>query len=156
MYNPVRGIKLHEYQAGKLLDSYRVAIPLGEVAWSPEEAEQIATKFEGGCVIKSQILGGGRGMGHIKETGFQGGVKLVETPAEAKKIATEFLGNHLVTKQSGEAGLPVNCVYLVQKVDIVKEMYLSITLDRGAGMPCFIYSPAGGMSIEEVAEEDPS
>jgi|TARA_B110000305_G_C19331586_1_gene584262 succinyl-CoA synthetase beta subunit len=75
-----------------------VAIPLGEVAWSPEEAEQIATKFEGGCVIKSQILGGGRGMGHIKETGFQGGVKLVETPAEAKKIATEFLGNHLVTK----------------------------------------------------------
>jgi len=62
----------------------------------------------------------------------------------------------LVTKQTDEHGLPVNCVYLVQKVDIVKEMYLSITLDRAAGMPCFIYSPAGGMSIEEVAEEDPS
>ena len=52
-------------------------------------------------------------MGHIKETGFQGGVKLVNTPEEAKQIATEFIGNHLVTKQSGEDGLPVNCVYLV-------------------------------------------
>lgn len=70
MYNPKRGIKLHEYQAGKLLDSYRVAIPIGEVAFTPDEAQAIATKFDGGCVIKSQILGGGRGMGHIKETGF--------------------------------------------------------------------------------------
>jgi succinyl-CoA synthetase beta subunit len=80
----------------------------------------------------------------------------VKNADEAKSIASEYIGNHLVTKQSGEDGLPVNCVYLVQKVDIDKEMYLSITLDRAAGMPCFIYSPAGGMSIEEVAEEDPS
>lgn len=61
-----------------------------------------------------------------------------------------------MTKQSGEDGLPVNCVYIVEKISIDKEMYLSITLDRGAKMPVFIYSPAGGMSIEEVAEEDPS
>lgn len=113
MYNPSRGIKLHEYQAGALLDKYRVPIPIGEVAFTPEEAEKIAGKFTNGCVIKSQILGGGRGMGHIKETGFQGGVKLVDTPAQAKSIASEYLGNHLVTKQSGEDGLPVNCVYLV-------------------------------------------
>jgi len=71
-------------------------------------------------------------------------------------MAKEFLGNRLVTKQSGEEGLPVNSVYLVQKINIDKELYLSLTLDRAAGMPVFIYSPAGGMSIEEVAEEDPS
>mmetsp|Transcript_17470 Transcript_17470/g.29404 ORF Transcript_17470/g.29404 Transcript_17470/m.29404 type:complete len:128 (+) Transcript_17470:252-635(+) len=95
-------------------------------------------------------------MGHIKETGFQGGVKLVNSAAEAKTLSSEFLGKHLVTKQSGEDGLKVNCVYLVQKLNIDKEMYLSLTLDRAAGMPVFIYSPAGGMSIEDVAEEDPS
>lgn len=95
-------------------------------------------------------------MGHIKETGFQGGVKLADTPEQAKALAGEYIGNRLVTKQSGEDGLPVNCVYIVQKISIDKEMYLSLTLDRAAGMPVFIYSPAGGMSIEDVAEEDPS
>jgi len=65
-----RGIKLHEYQAGQLLDSYKVAIPIGNVAFSVDEAHSVAQKFTNGCVIKSQILGGGRGMGHIKETGF--------------------------------------------------------------------------------------
>lgn len=79
-------------------------------------------------------------MGFIKETGFQGGVKLVDTADQAKAIAKEFLGNRLVTKQSGEDGLPVNCVYLVQKINIAKEMYLSLTLDRAAGMPVFVYS----------------
>lgn len=93
-------------------------------------------------------------MGHIKETGFQGGVKLVDTPDQAKSIAGEFLGNHLVTKQAPD-GQPVNCVYLVQKVAIDKEFYLSLTLDRAAGMPVFIYSTEGGMSIEDVAEEFP-
>lgn len=95
-------------------------------------------------------------MGYIKETGFQGGVKVVDTPDQAENIAKEFLGKHLVTKQSGEDGLPVNCVYIVQKLKIEKEMYLSLTLDRAEGKACFIYSPAGGMSIEDVAHEDPS
>jgi len=67
-----------------------------------------------------------------------------------------MLGNSLVTKQSGEDGLPCNAVYLVEKIGIEKELYLSITLDRKAGCPTFIYSQAGGMSIEDVAEEDPS
>ena len=72
-------------------------------------------------------------MGFIKETGFQGGVKVVDTPDQAENISKEFLGKHLVTKQSGEDGLPVNCVYIVQKLKIDKEMYLSLTLDRAAG-----------------------
>jgi len=152
---PNRGIKLHEYQAGSLLSSFNVSIPLGEVAKTAEEAVKIASKFDNGCVVKSQILGGGRGQGHIKETGFQGGVKLVDTAEQAGKLATEYLGKHLVTKQSGEEGLPVNFVYLVQKINIDKEMYLSLTLDRAGGCPVFIYSPEGGMSIEDVAEESP-
>jgi len=70
-------------------------------------------------------------------------------------MASEMLGNTLITHQSGADGLPCNAVYLVQKVNIVKELYLSLTLDRNAGCPTFIYSPAGGMSIEEVAESNP-
>ena len=151
----LRGIKLHEYQAGALLDSFRVKIPLGEVAFSAEECEKIASTMPGGCVVKSQILGGGRGMGHIKETGYQGGVKVVDTPAQAKEVAANLIGGHLVTKQSGADGLPVNCVYVVAKIAIDKEFYLSLTLDRAAGMPCFIYSPEGGMSIEDVAASNP-
>lgn len=130
-------------------------IPVGNVAFSPDEAQRIASGIEGGCVVKSQVLGGGRGLGHIKETGFQGGVHLVDNADQAKKIANELIGNTLITHQSGAEGLPVNSVYLVEKVNIVKEMYLSLTLDRAAGCPTFIYSPAGGMSIEDVAENTP-
>ena len=152
---PVRGIKLHEYQAGNLLASYKVAIPLGEVAFSTKQVEDIALKMQGGCVVKSQILGGGRGLGYFKESGFQGGVQIVDTAAQAKKVAIKMFGYHLVTKQSGPDGLQVNCLYIVQKLKIKKEMYLSITLDRSAGCPVYIYSSEGGTSIEDVARENP-
>jgi succinyl-CoA synthetase beta subunit len=76
---PARGIKLHEYQAGALLDKWKVAIPLGETATSAEGAYEIAKKFPNGCVVKSQILGGGRGLGHFIENKFQGGVHVVDT-----------------------------------------------------------------------------
>jgi succinyl-CoA synthetase beta subunit len=81
---------------------------------------------------------------------------LVDTADQAAALAKEYLGKHLVTKQSGEDGLIVNSVYLVQKLKIDKELYLSITLDRAGGCPVFIYSPAGGMNIEDVAHSDPS
>ena len=153
---PMRGLKLHEYQAGALLSSYDVPTALGNVAFTPDEAHAIASKIPGGgCVVKSQVLGGGRGMGHVKETGFQGGVKLVSSADEAKAVATELLGNTLVTHQSGADGLPINSVYLVEKVNIEKEIYLSLTLDRANHCPTFIYSTEGGMSIEEVAEKEP-
>lgn len=150
---PMRGLKLHEYQAGALLHKHGVAIPVGNVAFTPDEAHAIASKI-GGCVVKSQILGGGRGLGHIKETGFKGGVHLVDTADQAKSMAKEMLGNKLVTKQAPD-GLPVNAVYLVEKINIAKELYLSLTLDRAAGCPTFIFSPEGGMSIEDVAESNP-
>jgi succinyl-CoA synthetase beta subunit len=106
-------------------------------------------------VVKAQVLGGGRGLGYFKETGFKGGVHLVKSPEEVKHIAEQMCGKTLITKQSGDAGFPCNCVYIVEKINIDKEFYLSITLDRKAGSPVFIYSPAGGMAIEDVAHTNP-
>ena len=108
-----------------------------------------------GFVLKSQSLCGGRGMGHFKETGFQGGVKVVNTREEIRAMAKEFVGKTLVTKQTGAKGLPVNKVYIVEKIGVDKEIYFSVTLDRQAGKICFIYSAAGGMNIEDVAENEP-
>ena len=113
---PARGIKLHEYQAGALLDKYKVAIPIGQTAQNAEDAFKIAKTMPNGCVVKSQILGGGRGMGHFKETKFQGGVHVVDTAEQARDITSKMIGNHLVTKQSGEDGMMVKTVYLVQKL----------------------------------------
>jgi len=155
---PMRRMKLHEYQAGALLSSFHVPIPIGAVAYNAADAEKLArTDFgkDAEFVVKAQILGGGRGMGHFRETGFQGGVHIVDTPDKVKNIATEMLGKSLVTKQSGVNGLPCNAVYIVEKIGIKKEMYLSLTLDRKAGCPTILYSPAGGMAIEDVAESNP-
>jgi succinyl-CoA synthetase beta subunit len=100
-------------------------------------------------------LGGGRGLGHFITSGLQKGVHLVDTAEEVYTIAKQMLGDRLVTAQSGADGFPCNAVYLVDKLEVFKEMYLSITLDRNAGKPVIIYSAAGGMSIEEVAEKTP-
>lgn len=127
---PLRRLKLHEYQAGALLHSFKVPIPLGNVAFTPAEARDIGNGLKNGMVVKAQVLGGGRGLGHFKETGFKSGVHLVDDGANAERIAKEMLGNSLVTKQSGEDGLPCNAVYLVEKIGIDKELYLSLTLDR--------------------------
>lgn len=94
-------------------------------------------------------------MGYIKETGFQGGVKVVNSREEVRALAKEYCGNTLVTKQTGADGLPCNKVFIVEKIGVDKEIYFSITLDRQAGTACYIYSAAGGMNIEEVAEKEP-
>lgn len=94
-------------------------------------------------------------MGTFKENNFKGGVHIVKTPKEVEEIAEKMCGKTLVTKQSGEEGMICNCVYIVEKLGIEKEFYLSVTLDRKAGCPVIIYSPAGGMSIEDVAEKNP-
>jgi len=106
---PMRRLKLHEYQAGKLLHKYKVTIPIGGVAFNGKEAKIVAEGFPprelGGFVVKAQVLGGGRGLGYFKENNFKGGVHIVNTPDEVKQIADNMCGNTLVTKQSGEAGL---------------------------------------------------
>ena len=156
---PLRRLKLHEYQAGKLLHKYRVPIPIGNVAFNGKEAFLVASAFSKKkqleYVVKAQVLGGGRGLGHFKENGFQGGVHIVKTPAEVEQVADKMCGKTLITKQSGEAGFPCNCVYIVEKLNIDREFYISLSLDRKAGKPVFVYSQAGGMSIEDVAHQSP-
>jgi succinyl-CoA synthetase beta subunit len=152
----MRRLKLHEYQAGQLLHKFKVPIPLGNVAFSGKEAFLVAKQFGQAktmeFVVKAQVHGGGRGRGYFKENNYKGGVHLVKTAEEVQQVAESMCGKTLITKQGS---FPCNSVYIVEKISIDKEFYLSLTLDRKAGSPTFIYSQAGGMNIEEVAEKTP-
>ena len=140
-------MKLHEYQAKELLADYGVPVPRGQVARTPEEAHLIAGELGGKVVVKAQAHTGGRGKG--------GGVKLANTPEEARDAAREILGMQLVTHQTGPAGLPVHTVLVEEQIDIERELYLSVAIDNSAGKPVVIASAAGGMDIEAVAEATP-
>jgi succinyl-CoA synthetase beta subunit len=140
-------MKVHEYQAKAILARAGVAVPRGEVTDSPAEAREIARRLGGRCVVKAQIHAGGRGKG--------GGVKLAKDSDEAHDHAQKILGMTLVTPQTGPAGRIVHKVLIEEAVEIARELYLGITLDRSAGLPVVMASRAGGMDIEEVAAKDP-
>ncbi|HEX2162807.1 MAG TPA: ADP-forming succinate--CoA ligase subunit beta [Thermoanaerobaculia bacterium] len=140
-------MKIHEYQAKEVLRRYGVATPRGRVAERPEAARAICEEWGGRAVVKAQIHAGGRGKG--------GGVKLAGTPAEAEELAGRILGMQLVTPQTGPEGQTVRRVLVEEALDIDRELYLSITLDRAAGKPVIMASASGGMDIEEVAARDP-
>jgi len=141
-------MKIHEFQAKEILKKYGVPVPKGHVAKSPNEAEQAAKQLGGGTVVvKAQIHAGGRGKG--------GGVKIAKDPAEAKKYASEILGMNLVTHQTGPEGKEVNQVLIEQGVDIARELYAGIVLDRAYGRNAFMVSTEGGVEIEKVAAETP-
>ncbi len=139
-------MKVHEYQAKSILARYGVAVPRGEVTDRPAEAREIAHRLGGRCVVKAQIHAGGRGKG--------GGVKLAKDPEEAYALAKSLLGMTLVTPQTGPGGRVVRKVLIEEALDIARELYLGITLDRGRGLPAMMVSRSGGMEIEEVAARD--
>jgi succinyl-CoA synthetase beta subunit len=141
-------MKVHEYQAKALLARYGVAVPRGEVTDSPAEAREIAKRLGGRAVVKAQIHAGGRGKG--------GGVKVAKDPEEAHDLAKKILGMTLVTPQTGPGGRVVQKVLVEEALDIARELYLGITLDRARGVPVVMASKSGGMEIEEVAAKDPS
>ena len=141
-------MKVHEYQAKSILSRYGVAVPKGEVADTPAEARDIARKLGGRAVVKAQIHAGGRGKG--------GGVKLAKDPDEAFALAKQILGMTLVTPQTGPAGRVVQRVLVEEALDIDRELYLGVTLDRVHGLPSMMVSRFGGMEIEEVAAKDAS
>ena len=147
-------MNIHEYQARELFAKFGVATQPGAVAFTPEEAEQVATKLGGKLVVKAQIHAGGRGKGTFK-SGFKGGVHLCDTPAEAKELAAKMLGQVLVTHQTGPDGKEVGKVFVGQAVDIAKELYFAILLDRATSAPVVIASTEGGVDIEAVAEHSP-
>jgi succinyl-CoA synthetase beta subunit len=152
----VRNLNVHEYVAFGLMGENGVRLPKGQVASSAEEAAAIHASGSLGTetVIKAQVLAGGRGRGTFTN-GFQGGVKVVSSADEAKEIAGQMIGSSLVTKQTGEEGKPCNKVFVMEKLDIGKEAYFSILMDRAHGGPTIVGSPAGGMSIEDVAHDTP-
>jgi succinyl-CoA synthetase beta subunit len=140
-------VKIHEYQAKKILAQFGVPIPRGEVATSPFEVYDIATRLGGTVVVKAQIHAGGRGKG--------GGVKLAKSPAEAETLANQILGMNLVTHQTGPEGRKVRRVLIEEGMRIKKEYYIGIVIDRATHCPVFMTSTEGGMDIEKVAAETP-
>jgi succinyl-CoA synthetase beta subunit len=131
-----------------------VNVPLGFPAATVAEAVAAAAKIgDTHVVIKSQILAGGRGLGKFTN-GLQGGVHVIKT-SEVAEYAEKMLGGTLVTKQSGAAGKPVNVVLIAKRMDLVKEMYFGILLDRASGGPVIIACAEGGTSIEDLAATKP-
>ena len=141
-------MKIHEYQAKAILARHGVPVPRGEVTSTPSEAGEIAKRLGSAVVVvKAQIHAGGRGKG--------GGVKLAKSPDEAVTIARDMIGMTLVTHQTGPEGRIVGRVLIEEGLQITRELYVSIVLDRAAGTPVIMASAAGGMDIEEVAERTP-
>jgi succinyl-CoA synthetase beta subunit len=142
-------MKIHEYQAKKLLRDYGIPVPRGEVAATPEEAQGIAAGLAGRVVVKAQILAGGRGRG--------GGIKTALSPDETSTATRSILGMQLVTHQTGPEGKKVRKVLVEEASAIRKELYLSLVVDRSRGKECVVFmaSEAGGMDIEQVAAKTP-
>ncbi len=140
-------MKIHEYQAKSILSQYGVRIPRGEVAETAEQAYEIAKEIGPRVVVKAQIHAGGRGKG--------GGVKLAQNPEEAREKAQEILGMNLVTHQTGPEGKLVKRVLIEEALDIAKELYIGIVIDRAKEAPVVMASSEGGMEIEKVAAETP-
>jgi len=141
-------MKIHEYQAKAILARYGVPTPRGEVAFSKEQARAAAERLGAPVVVvKAQIHAGGRGKA--------GGVKLARSVEEAADLAGKMLGMKLVTPQTGPAGRIVKRLLIEEGLDIKRELYLGLVIDRVAAAPVFMASAAGGVEIEEVARENP-
>jgi succinyl-CoA synthetase beta subunit len=151
-------MNIHEYQAKDLLAKFGVAVPEGIAAMTVEEALAAARQLPGPLyVVKSQIHAGGRGKGKFKELApdAKGGVRLAKSLEEVEAHARDMLGNTLVTIQTGEAGKQVNRLYITDGVDIGKEFYLALLVDRATSKIAVVASTEGGMDIEAVAHDSP-
>ena len=149
-------MKIHEYQAKRILQQSGVRVPRGVVADTPQAAANGFDELAGSlAVVKAQIHAGGRGKGTILEHPEQRGVQLVQSAGEAAEVAARMLGQTLVTIQTGPAGRPVRHVLVEQGCQVARELYLAIVVDRAAARPAVIASSQGGMDIEKVAAENP-
>ena len=151
-------MNIHEYQAKELLAKFGVPVPAGHAAMSVDEAIAAAAGLPGPLyVVKAQIHAGGRGKGKFKELGpdAKGGVRLARTLQEVEAAAREMLGNTLVTIQTGPEGKQVQRLYITDGVDIAKEFYLALLVDRATGRIAVVASTEGGMDIEAVAHDTP-
>jgi len=141
-------MKIHEYQAKEIFGKSGIPVPNGQVVASPDEATKVCQIINGPpWVVKAQVHAGGRGKG--------GGVKVVHYPYEVVTAAESLLGKALVTPQTGPEGVRVHHVLIEEGVDIEREFYLGMVIDRAKARPAMIFSQAGGMAIEEVASQTP-
>ncbi|KAB2909786.1 MAG: ADP-forming succinate--CoA ligase subunit beta [Ignavibacteriales bacterium] len=142
-------MKIHEYQAKDILRRFNVAVPKGRPVFTPEDAVRVAKEELGGSVwvVKAQIHAGGRGKG--------GGVKVAKSLHEVYEFSKAMLGMKLVTHQTGPEGRIVKRLLIEQGINIDKELYIGITLDRAISKNVLMASTEGGMEIEKVAEETP-
>ena len=145
-------MKIHEYQAKQVLARYGVTVPRGEVIAKADEARGVAERLHAGkdggvVVVKAQSHAGGRGKG--------GGVKLARSAEEAEKLAAQMLGMTLVTHQTGPEGRVVRRVLIEEGLEVDRELYLGLVIDRASGCPVFMASTEGGVEIEVVAAEHP-
>jgi succinyl-CoA synthetase beta subunit len=140
-------MKIHEYQAKQILAKFGAATPRGDVASSAEEARAVAERLGGTVVVKAQIHAGGRGKA--------GGVKLARSASEAELFAGEMLGKKLVTLQTGLEGRVVKRVLIEEGLEVARELYLGLVIDRASARPVFMASSEGGVEIEVVAAEHP-
>ena len=140
-------MKIHEYQAKQILARYGVRIPRGETADTPAQARAVAEAIGPRVVLKAQIHAGGRGKG--------GGVKLVASPEEAERLARSMIGMTLITPQTGPEGKTVKRLLVEEALDIARELYLGLVIDRASEAVVIMASTAGGMEIEKVAAETP-
>jgi len=160
-------VKIHEYQAKGVLRRFGVPVPRGEAVETAEDARRVAVELGGGTVVvKAQIHAGGRGKGTFQDgrgtpvlrpdgSRPQGGVAVVSGPTEAADVAARMLGNVLVTKQTGPEGRQVRRVLVEEGMQIAREVYLAVLVDRALSGPVFIASAEGGTEIEEVAAARP-
>ncbi len=141
-------MKIHEYQARQILLDQSIPVPQSEVVRSPEAAAEAFKKMQTPvCVIKAQVYAGGRG-----KAGF---VKLVKSADEAREAAKFMLSHRMISNQTGPEGVPVSILLVAPGVDIAREYYLGITIDRARGAATMIASAEGGVEIEEVARKSP-
>ncbi len=151
-------MNIHEYQAKELLAKFGVPVPAGYAAMTVDEAVEAAGRLPGPLyVVKAQIHAGGRGKGKFVELPpeAKGGVRLAKTLDEVRAAATDMHGNTLVTVQTGPHGKQVNRLYVTDGVDIEKEFYLALLVDRASGRVAMVVSTEGGMDIETVAHDTP-
>jgi succinyl-CoA synthetase beta subunit len=150
-------MNIHEYQAKELLRKFGVAVPQGGVAYTVDEAVQVARGLPGPVyVVKSQIHAGGRGAGRFQgDPDGKGGVRVVKSPDEVRAAAEAMLGKVLITKQTGPAGKEVKRVYVEEGSRIARELYLGMLIDRATSRVTIMASSEGGMDIEEVAANHP-
>ncbi|MCD6194562.1 MAG: ADP-forming succinate--CoA ligase subunit beta [Candidatus Aminicenantes bacterium] len=140
-------MKIHEFQAKQILQRFGVQVPRGEVADTPDKAYEIAQQIGPKVVLKAQVHAGGRGKG--------GGIRLAQTPEEARELAREMIGMTLVTHQTGPEGKKVRRLLVEEALDIDRELYVGIVIDRAKEALVVMASPEGGVEIEKVAAETP-